>query len=60
VLVHPDALRARRATELFREAELVHELIDSARNMPVDQAPGLSLETAEALIAHIRASRDRY
>lgn len=58
VLVSPDGLRARRVTEVFREAELVHALIDAAKEEPVAQSPGLTTESAEALIAHIRAGRD--
>ena len=58
VLVSPDTLRARRAAEVFREADLLHRLIDSARKTPSDDAPGLTTTAAEELVAHIRAARD--
>ena len=58
VLVRPDALRARRATQLFDEADLVHELLDRARDIPLG-SPGLTVESADVLIDEIRANRDR-
>lgn len=58
VLVPPDALRTRRATEAYRDAELLGELLDAASTTPVGHSPGLTIESAEVLIAHIRAGRD--
>ena len=59
VLVSPDALRVRRATEALQEADLLHRLVESARKLPPGGgAPGLTTTAAEELVAHIRAARD--
>jgi prevent-host-death family protein len=58
VLVSPDALRVRRASEVLREADLLHRLVESAGKTPPGDAPGLTTTAAEQLVAHIRAARD--
>ena len=58
VLVRPDALRSRRAAELFKKADELHELIESARQLELSSLPGLSSERVEELVASVRASRD--
>ena len=58
VLVRPDALRVRRAAEVLRQANLLHQLVESAGKTPTGDAPGLSTTAAEELVAHIRAARD--
>lgn len=58
VLVHPDALRSRRAEAAFAAAERVHELLEAARSTRLSQSPGLTAERADELIAEIRAGRD--
>ena len=58
VLVRPDALRSRRAAELFKKADELHDLLESARHLELSSLPGLSKERAEELVASVRASRD--
>jgi prevent-host-death family protein len=58
VLVRPDALRTRRATEVFAEAKRIRALVEAAKETPVANSPGMTIESAEALIAHIRAGRE--
>jgi prevent-host-death family protein len=58
VLVRPDALRSRRAAELFKKTDELHDLLESARHLELSSLPGLSNERAEELIASVRASRD--
>jgi prevent-host-death family protein len=58
VLVRPDSLRSRRAAELFKKADELHALIESARHLELSSLPGLSNESAEELVASVRASRD--
>ena len=57
VLVRPDALRARRRTEVFETADRVRRLLDEARRnrpRPANGSPGW----ADDLAAEIRADRD--
>ena len=56
VLVHPDALRSRRARAALDGAEAVHQLLAAASAPP--QGAGLTEARAEELIAEIRAGRD--
>jgi prevent-host-death family protein len=58
VLVRPDALRSRRAPELFTKADELHDLIESARHLELSSLPGISKERAEELVAAVRSSRD--
>ena len=56
VVVHPDALRGRRAAGAFAAAQALHELLDQGRRVPL--APGtLTAERAEELISEVRAGR---
>jgi antitoxin (DNA-binding transcriptional repressor) of toxin-antitoxin stability system len=58
VIVRPDALRARRAEAAFAAAAEIRAMLEKARHTKLDDAPGLTNEQAEALIAEIRADRD--
>ncbi|HEY1920611.1 MAG TPA: type II toxin-antitoxin system Phd/YefM family antitoxin [Streptosporangiaceae bacterium] len=58
VLVHPDALRSRRARVALEGAEAVHQLLAAAASGPPPEDPGLTGARAEELIAEIRAGRD--
>jgi antitoxin (DNA-binding transcriptional repressor) of toxin-antitoxin stability system len=58
VLLHPDALRTRRAESLIRRARHVGMLVASAGSEPL--APGvLSAERAEELVEAVRSGRTR-
>ena len=57
VLVHPDALRVRRAGEAFEAAAVLDRQLEDARHRPLP-AGGISEARAEEMIADIRAGRD--
>ncbi len=57
IVVHPDALRHRRAHAALSDAERVHELLTGARDTALPQSVGLTPERADELIAEIRAGR---
>jgi prevent-host-death family protein len=56
VLVHPDALKARRAPEAWSRADRIGALLESARHEPL-RHPTLSPERAEELVGSVRADR---
>lgn len=58
VLVHPDVLRARRATDAWNEADRVEAMLAASRGQPL-QPPALSLERAQTLVASMRDDRAR-
>jgi len=57
VVVRPDTLRVRRADRVLGDAERLRDLLDRARNAPLEDAPDLSAERAEELIVDLGASR---
>ena len=57
VLVHPDALRIRRAGPALDAAAEVHARLDAARRAPLPEH-GLSRRRADALVDEVRAARD--
>lgn len=57
VLVRPDALRSRRASDAVGEAVRVHDLLAAARAAPLPVAGGMTEQRAEELIGEIRAGR---
>jgi len=57
VIVRPDAIRVRRADQSLAEAERLRDLLDRGRNARLSEAPALSLERAEELVAEVAASR---
>lgn len=56
VLVHPSALRARRASTVWAQADQIAELLDDARLQPIPVG-GITPDRAEELVAGIRAER---
>lgn len=60
VLVRPDALRVRRAAaeRALAEAAEIEQLLERAREVPLDQRPTISRERADELVAAIRRDRD--
>ena len=56
VLVHPDALRVRRAESALAAADRLRHLLDAARDEPM--GVGLSAAQAEGLVAEVRTDRD--
>lgn len=59
VLVHPDALRRRRAEGLLTAASRIHDMIALPDAAAASEAPaGLTVERAEELIAAVRSGRD--
>ena len=57
VLVRPDAIRVRRADQALAEAERLRMLLDRGRNASLADAPSVSVERAEELVANVTASR---
>lgn len=57
VLVRPDAIRVRRADQALSEAERLRDLLDRGRRAPLADAPVVSAERAEELVAEVAASR---
>ena len=57
VLVRPDAIRVRRADQALAEAERLRILLDRGRNARLADAPVVSVERAEELVANVAASR---
>lgn len=58
VLVRPDALRARRASDAWREADRIGSLLEQAMARRLEP-PMITAERAEELVAAIRDGRDR-
>lgn len=56
VVVHPDALRVRRADEALAAADRVRDLLAAARARPLSE-PKVTRRRAEALVADVRAGR---
>jgi prevent-host-death family protein len=57
VIVRPDTLRARRASERIGDADRVRELLVSSRRARLHRRPTLSEQRAEALLADVRSMR---
>ena len=57
VLVRPDAIRVRRADQALAEAERLRMLLDRGRNASLADAPSMSVERAEELVANVAAGR---
>jgi prevent-host-death family protein len=57
VVVRPDALRVRRADQVLADAERLRDLLDRSRTTRLSDAPELSPERAEELVARVGASR---
>lgn len=57
VVVRPDAIRVRRADRALADAERLRDLLDRARSVPLSDAPTVSAERAEELVAQVAAGR---
>lgn len=57
VLVHPDAIRIRRADRALAEAERLRDLLHRGRAVRLSDAPPVSAERADALAAEVAANR---
>jgi len=57
VVVRPDALRARRASQRLSDADRVRDLIARGRQVKLQPRPALSELQADALLADVRAAR---
>ncbi len=57
VVVRPDSIRVRRADRALAEAERLRDLLDRGRSTPLSDAPPVSVERAEELVAGVIASR---
>lgn len=57
VVVRPDAIRVRRADRALAEAERLRDLLDRGRSARLSEAPAVSAERAEELVAEVAASR---
>lgn len=57
VVVRPDTLRVRRASQRLSEADRVRDLIASSRQVKLHRRPTLSERQADVLVADVRAAR---
>jgi antitoxin (DNA-binding transcriptional repressor) of toxin-antitoxin stability system len=57
VVVRPDTIRVRRADRALADAERLRDLLDRARSAPLPNAPTVSAERAEELVAQVAATR---
>lgn len=57
VMVRPDAIRVRRADQSIAAAERLRSLLDRGRSTDLRDAPDVSVERAEELVAHVAAGR---
>lgn len=57
VVVRPDAIRARRADHALGVADQLRTLLHRSRSADLTDAPSLSAERAEELVAEVAAGR---
>jgi antitoxin (DNA-binding transcriptional repressor) of toxin-antitoxin stability system len=57
VVVRPDVVRVRRTDQALADAERLRDLLAKARTAPLTDAPALSDERANELIAEVDAAR---
>lgn len=57
VVVRPDTVRVRRADRALADAERLRDILDRARTAPFPDAPALTAERAEQLVAAVAAAR---
>lgn len=60
VLLRPDTIRFRRVDAALSEAERLRHRVDRGRQTPLSDAPALSAERAEELVAEVAASRSAH
>lgn len=58
VVIRPDVLRSRRASETLATASRIREAVDGAREAPLQTRGGLGHEYADELISEVRTGRD--
>jgi len=59
VIVRPDTLRARRATDRLTDAVRVRDLIARSRQTQLHRRPNLTAQEADALLADVQAARSK-
>ncbi len=57
VVVRPDSLRVRRADRVLAEAERLSDLLARSRAARLSDAPRISAERADHLVAEVAAAR---
>jgi prevent-host-death family protein len=57
VVVRPDAVRARRADQALADAERLRDLLHRGRAARLDEAPAVSSDRAEQMVADVAATR---
>jgi antitoxin (DNA-binding transcriptional repressor) of toxin-antitoxin stability system len=57
VVVRPDTIRVRRADQALADAERLRDLLDRGRASRLSDAPDLTVERAEQLVAEVAAAR---
>jgi antitoxin (DNA-binding transcriptional repressor) of toxin-antitoxin stability system len=57
VVIRPDALRTRRADQALGEAERLRQLLEQGRLLRLANAPLISPERGEQLLAEVAAGR---
>lgn len=57
VVVRPDTIRVRRADQALADAERLRDLLDRGRASRLSDAPGMTVERAEQLVAEVTAAR---
>lgn len=59
VIVRPDTLRARRASERLSDAARVRDLLAKGRQGPLSRRPTLRAQQGDALLADVQAARSK-
>ncbi len=59
VVMRPDAVRARRADHALADADRLRDLVEQGRDRRLDDAPAVTTERADALLADVEHSRSR-
>lgn len=57
VVVRPDTIRVRRADRALADAERLRDLLDHGRASRLADAPDMTVERAEQLVAEVAAAR---
>lgn len=57
VVVRPDTIRVRRADRALADVERLRGILDRGRNSPLADAPDLTVERAEQLVADVATAR---
>jgi antitoxin (DNA-binding transcriptional repressor) of toxin-antitoxin stability system len=57
VVVRPDVLRVRRADQALADAARLRDLLHHGRSVQLSEAPALSVERAQELVAEVALGR---